>query len=222
MQNHFHILIETPEGNLGQGMRQLNSAYSQYYNRRHDLVGHVMQGRYKAILVQKESYLRELARYIVLNPVRAGLVRRPDDWEWSSYRFMLGEPAPSWITTEWLLACFGSEAVTATQAYQHFVMAGIGEEDPLRKVRFQCILGDDAFVTQHRRSAEKMMSGETAMEQRRAHAMSLAEYASMFTPREIAMAEAYKSTAFSMGQIATHFGVSVRTVSRAIAGFERR
>ena len=105
MPNHYHMLIETPEGNLGQGMRQLNSAYSQYYNRRHDLVGHVMQGRYKAILVQKEAYLRELARYIVLNPVRASIVGRPEEWDWSSYRFMLGEPAPSWIATEWLLSC---------------------------------------------------------------------------------------------------------------------
>ena len=221
MENHYHVLIETPEGNLGQGMRQLNSAYSQYYNRRHDLVGHVMQGRYKAILVQKDSYLRELARYIVLNPVRAGLVSTPDEWEWSSYRFMLGKPAPWWMTIDWLLACFGSDPVTATQAYQNFVVAGIGCEDPLNKVRFQCILGDDAFVTRHRVDAKKIISGEIAMEQRRAQAMSLAEYALKFTPRDIAMAEAYKSTAFSMNQIATHFGVSVRTVSRAVASFER-
>ena len=221
MENHYHVLIETPEGNLGQGMRQLNSAYSQYYNRRHDLVGHVMQGRYKAILVQKDSYLRELARYIVLNPVRAGRVRTPDEWEWSSYRFMLGQPAPSWMTIDWLLACFDPDPAAATQAYQNFVMAGIGGEDPLSKVRFQCILGDDAFVTRHRVDAKKIMSGEIAMEQRRAQAMSLAEYALKFTPRDIAMAEAYKSTAFSMNQIATHFGVSVRTVSRAVASFER-
>jgi putative transposase len=134
---------------------------------------------------------------------------------------MLGEPAPSWMTTAWLLACFGPDQVAATEAYQKFVMAGISEEDPLRKVRFQCILGDDAFVTQHRKSAEKMMSGEIAMEQRRAQAMSLTEYALKFTPREIAMAEAYRSTAFSMSQIAAHFGVSVRTVSRAVATFDR-
>lgn len=220
MPNHYHLLIETPEGNLGQGMRQLNSAYSQYYNRRHGLIGHVLQGRYKAILVQRESYLRELARYIVLNPVRAGIVSRPEEWSWSSYRFMLGDPAPPWMAIDWLLACFGSEQVTAAQAYQNFVMAGIGEQNPLNKVRFQCILGDDSFVTQHRASAEKMMSREIAREQRRAHAMSLEEYALKFTPRDIAMAVAYKSTAFSMAQIAAHFGVSVKTVSRAVAAFE--
>ena len=101
MTNHFHLLIETPEGNLGQGMRQLNSAYSQSFNRRHGLVGAVMQGRYKAILVQKDSYLLELARYIALNPVRAAIVERPESWLWSSYRFMTsrvcigrGDPQP--------------------------------------------------------------------------------------------------------------------------------
>lgn len=220
MPNHYHMLIETPEGNLGQGMRQLNSAYSQYYNRRHDLVGHVMQGRYKAILVQKESYLRELARYIVLNPVRAGIVGRPEEWEWSSYHFMLGEPAPSWIATEWLFSCFGSEQIAARLAYQNFIMQGVNEDSPFRKVRFQCILGDDVFVTQHREFAERLVSAETTRTQRRAHAMSLDEYALRFTPRDIAMAEAYKSTAFSMTQIAVHFGVSVKTVSRAVAAIE--
>lgn len=222
MTNHYHLLIETPEGNLGQGMRQLNSAYSQYYNRRHSLVGHVTQGRYKAILVQKDSYLRELARYIVLNPVRAGIVDAPENWEWSSHRFMLGEePAPSWLAIDWLLTCFGPDKVAGTLAYQAFVMAGIDAESPLKNVSFQCILGDEAFVTEHRRSAEEPVSREIARRQRRAFAMSLEEYALKFVPRDIAMAQAYRSTAFSMGQIAAYFGVSVRTVSRAVAALER-
>lgn len=80
MTNHYHLLLETIDGNLSDGMRQLNGVYSQYFNRRHDLVGHVFQGRYKAILVQKESYLLELARYIVLNPVRAKLVTDAANW----------------------------------------------------------------------------------------------------------------------------------------------
>jgi putative transposase len=79
MDNHYHLLIETPEGNLSRGMRQLNGVYTQTYNRSHCRVGHVFQGRYKAILVEKESYLLELARCIVLNPVRAGMVRTARD-----------------------------------------------------------------------------------------------------------------------------------------------
>ena len=91
MRNHYHLLIETPDGNLSQGMRQLNGVYTQRFNRRHNRVGHVLQGRYKAILVEKNSYLLELARYVVLNPVRAaGIVKSPGDWKWSSYRATAG------------------------------------------------------------------------------------------------------------------------------------
>ncbi|MEI6336557.1 MAG: transposase, partial [Methylococcaceae bacterium] len=75
MTNHFHIVVETPEGNLAQGMRQLNGVYTQYINRTHGSVGHLFQGRYKAILVEKDNYLLELARYVVLNPLRAGMVK---------------------------------------------------------------------------------------------------------------------------------------------------
>lgn len=202
MTNHFHVLVETPEGNLGQGMRQLNSGYSQYYNRHHGLVGHVMQGRYKAILVQKDCYLRELSRYIVLNPVRAGIVSHPGDWEWSSYRNMLGkEPVPNWLAVEWLLASFGRDQAAAKQIYEDFVIEGVGGESPLKKVRFQCLLGDDAFIAEHRKSADELVLEEIAREQRRALVLSLDEYTAKFPQRELAMAVAYRSTAFSMRAI---------------------
>jgi len=82
MTNHYHLVVETVDGNLSRGMRQLNGQYTQGFNRRHNLVGHLFQGRYKAILVQKEAYLLELSRYVVLNPVRAGMVKRPEEWPW--------------------------------------------------------------------------------------------------------------------------------------------
>ena len=75
MGNHYHILLETADGNLSKGMRQLNGVYTQYFNRRHNRVGHVYQGRFKAILVEKDAYLLELSRYVVLNPIRAGMVK---------------------------------------------------------------------------------------------------------------------------------------------------
>ncbi len=90
MDNHYHILVETAEGNLSLGMRQLNGVYTQKSNRRHGLFGHVFQGRYKAILVQKDAYLLELSRYVVLNPVRAGMVSDVHEWQWSSYNVMIG------------------------------------------------------------------------------------------------------------------------------------
>ena len=82
MSNHYHLLIETPDGNLGKGMRQLNGVYTQRSNRRHERVGHLFQGRYKAILVDGDAYLLELSRYVVLNPVRAGIVEAPEEWHW--------------------------------------------------------------------------------------------------------------------------------------------
>lgn len=107
MHNHYHLLIETPDGNLSRGMRQLNGVYSQRFNRRHGTSGHLFQGRYKAILVQKGSYLLELSRYIVLNPVRARIAPAVQDWRWSSYLETVGrvEP-PEWLETDWLLAQF--------------------------------------------------------------------------------------------------------------------
>ena len=85
MTNHYHLVVETPDGNLSKGMRQLNGVYTQASNRRHQRTGHLFQGRFKAILVDKDSYLLELARYVVLNPVRALMVAHPGQWQWSSY-----------------------------------------------------------------------------------------------------------------------------------------
>ena len=80
MNNHYHLVVETPDGNLSKGMRQLNGVYTQYFNRKHHRVGHIFQGRYKSILIEKESYLLEVSRYVVLNPVRAKAVKKPEDW----------------------------------------------------------------------------------------------------------------------------------------------
>ena len=108
MTNRYHVLVETPDANLSKGMRQLNSVYTRHWDRSVGRSGHVFQGRYKAILAQKEAYLLELARYVVLDPVRARMVRTAADWPWSSYRAVIGEePAPEWLETRTLLAGFG-------------------------------------------------------------------------------------------------------------------
>lgn len=112
MTNHYHVLVETPEANLAQGMRQLNGVYTQRFNRAHARVGHVFQGRYKAILVERDSYLLELSRYVVLNPLRAGMVKRLEDWSWSSYGASCGQTAaPEWLQTyKWGQTPFSSLA----------------------------------------------------------------------------------------------------------------
>ena len=127
MGNHYHLVVETAEANLSRGMRQLNGVYTQAANRRHARGGHVFQGRYKAILVEADAYLVELARYVVLNPVRAGLCGDAREWPWSSHRALMGlvDP-PSWLETDWVLGQFGSERTAAVRRYEDFVRAGVG------------------------------------------------------------------------------------------------
>ncbi|MGK5029386.1 transposase [Janthinobacterium sp. MDT1-19] len=222
MSNHYHLLVETVEANLSQGMRQLNGLYSQHFNRRHKLVGHVLQGRYKAILVQKEKYLLELARYIVLNPVRAHMVVSPDDWYWSSHRYFLDDAAPPcWLARDWLLSQFGATRDEAVPAYYRFVGAGMGETSPLARTCHQILLGDDAFISAHQQSQRSDAFKDTPRLQRRAITLSLVQYQALYSNRDEAMARAYLSTAFTMSHIAAAFHVSSRTVSRAVLAFSK-
>jgi putative transposase len=148
MDNHYHILIETPDGNLSEGMRQLNGIYTQAFNRRHDRVGHVFQGRFKAVIVEKESHLLELCRYVVLNPVRAGMVPTPQNWRWSSYRATgsVAKKEPL-LTTEWIHGQFGQTKAEARKKYRQFVYDGINEQDaPWEKLTGQVILGSEKFI----------------------------------------------------------------------------
>jgi len=147
MDNHYHIIIETPGGNLSRGMRQLNGVYTQRFNKSHNRVGHIFQGRYKAILIQKESHLLEVCRYVVLNPVRAKAVNRPEGWEWSSYCATAGIKKPhSCLTTGWILGQFSSKAGLARKRYKEFVKGGIGKETIWADVNGQILLGDDDFI----------------------------------------------------------------------------
>ncbi len=221
MTNHYHLMVETAEGNLSQGMRQLNGIYSQRVNRRHKLVGHVFQGRYKAVLVQKEAHLLELSRYIVLNPLRAGMVASHADWHWSSHHFVLNPAGkPEWLDREWLLGQFGSSQEQAVERYRKFVAAGAGAESPLRKTQFQLVLGDEDFAARHRHRQPRNKLAEVGMNQRRITARTLPEYEVAYPNRDEAMARAYHSTAFTMASIGAHFGVTYKTVSRAVRRFE--
>ena len=150
MDNHYHLLVETPEGNLSRAIRHLNGVYTQYFNRRHRRVGHLFQGRYKAILVDKDSYLIELSRYIHLNPWR---VRRGSKdalgYRWSSLRMYTGrEKAPEWLETEEILRSFGQKRGKARRAYGEFVREGVekGVKTPWEKLKWQTLLGTSSFV----------------------------------------------------------------------------
>jgi putative transposase len=123
MWNHYHLVVETPRPNLPTGMQQLNGPYARWFNDRHDLCGHVFQARYRSILVQKDDHLLALCRYVVLNPVRAGLCRAPDEYHWSSYRATAGmAPAEPFLTTDWLLGWFAGTRAAAQARYRAFVV----------------------------------------------------------------------------------------------------
>jgi putative transposase len=222
MGNHFHILLETVDGHLSRGMRHLNGSYSQYFNRAHGLVGHVFQGRFKAILCQRELYMKEVARYIELNPVRANMVQCPSSWLWSSYNATMGVvDRPVWLRSETLLAHFNSNKHDARQAYKKFVAAGIGGPSPLATVSNQLMLGDEEFCARVVGSRAEGNLMELKRTQRRALAGPLQQYFATYRDPKEAMARAYRSLAYSMPEIARYAGVSVKTVSRAINAFER-
>jgi REP element-mobilizing transposase RayT len=222
MTNHYHLLVETVNGNLSGGMRQLNGQYTQRFNRRHDLVGHLFQGRYKAILVQKEAYLLELTRYVVLNPLRAHMVKSLDDWRWSSHPFTTGqETPPPWLDTDWLLGQFGSQRGKVLSTYRKFVMGGRGLPSPMLDTRHQLLLGDDAFVERHRQIKNSDELREVSRAHRRTVALSLDEYRTRHPDRDHAIAQAYLSGAYTMTEIGQHFGVHYMTVSRAVRKFEK-
>ncbi len=148
MPNHYHLYLETPEGNLSSLMHQLDGIYTQRFNRRHRRVGPLFQGRYKAILVEKESYSIEISRYIHLNPVQAKLVPQPEDYPWSSYAAFLGRRKPdSFLETQWLLSQFGLTEQVAQEAFHRFTLAGTKQPwEPERFTVGGILLGGQPFV----------------------------------------------------------------------------
>lgn len=220
MGNHYHLLIQTPDGNLSKGMRQLNGVYTQSSNRRHHRVGHVFQGRFKGILADSDAYLLELSRYLVLNPVRAGMVASPEAWAWSSYRAYIGEaPLPQWLTVGAVLSQFGGRRHEAQGQYVDFVYQGIGAESPWARLRNQVFLGDEPFVK--RMQAMSRTTDEDVqipLAQRRAPAPALADIAARTPDRDAAIVEAYATGAWSYQDIARHFGLHFTTVGRIVRG----
>jgi putative transposase len=222
MSNHYHLVVETVEGNLSQGMRQLNGVYTQSMNRKHRRVGHVFQGRYKAIIVEKDAYLLELARYVVLNPVRARMVKNINDWRWSSYHAMIGvEEAPPWLQTDWLLGQFSKQRKRAIARYIDFVREGVGLPSIWDALRGQVFLGGDEFLAKMQDLLDPAMA-EIPRAQRRPKALPLADYQQQAKTSHEAMATAFASGDYTLQKIAEHFGVHYSTVSRAVKKAEAK
>jgi putative transposase len=156
MTNHFHLVLQTPEPNLSKGMHWLNSAYANWYNRIHGRCGHLFQGRFKALLVDQEAYFAEVLRYVVLNPVRAKMCERPEDYRWSSYRATAGlENAPEWLDLDPVYRLFAADKETAQPLYRDFVLAKIDCEDQLwDKLTNQLYLGTEEWCKTMRGQVE--------------------------------------------------------------------
>jgi putative transposase len=225
MDNHFHLLIETPEPNLSRGMRQLNGVYTQGFNRRHRKAGHLFQGRFKAILVERDSYLLELARYVVLNPARAKMVKVPQRYAWSSYRPTVGlDPVPAGLSIHGLLSLFAKTKPVARKRYAAFVQAGVGQPSPWPALKGQVLLGSEAFIE---KMAPQLKASETVAEipkrQRRLHRPPLkrllAEMGSK-EARDQAMARAYLEHGYTLAEIGREVGLHYATISRIVKARE--
>lgn len=218
MTNHYHLLLETPAANLSIGMRHLNGVYAQKFNYRHCRVGHMFQGRYKTILVQKDSYLAEVSRYIVLNPVRAGLVEQCEDWPWSSYHFSRGARlAPSWLAIDPVLKLFGTEREQAIHRYEDFVRRGVGK-DLWGDIKQMIYLGSDDFVRKSQAEvARPELLQEVPHRQKQPAVQTLAWYVEQSGKnRNEAIQQAFRSGGFSMTELARYFGLHYSTVSRIV------
>ena len=218
MDSHYHLVIETPKPNLSKGMRQLNGVYTQRFNQRHNRSGHLFQGRYKAIVVERNRYLLDVCRHVVLNPVRMGITRKAGSWKWSSYRATAGlEEPPPWLETDWILMQLSHQRSRAQRAYELFVQQG-RNLSPWDAVRHQIYLGGDGFIRRiqakpkltirKQRPAKSELQKLTHLK-RRAH-----------DPKR-AMATAYLTGRFTLNEIAQKFGVHYSTVSRAVKDYEK-
>jgi len=222
MDNHYHLMIETPDANLSIGMRQLNGIYTQRYNTRHHKPGHLFQGRFKAILVQKENYLLELCRYVVLNPVRARLVEKPEAWRWSSYKATAGRwKEPHYLTTDWILGQFNSKRTVAQKQYRRFVREGIHRGSPWNELQGQVLLGAEGFVEKFEDLLEdKKQVQEIPRSQRYVSRPSLDKIfgeQKAKAQRDISINVAHMSHGYTLKEIADYLGIHYTTVSKVIA-----
>jgi REP element-mobilizing transposase RayT len=237
MGNHFHFVLHTRQANLSRLMRHVNGVYTQRFNRRHEKVGHLFQGRFKAILVDTQAYLLTLCRYVELNPVRAGLVPHPQAWAWSSCRAHVGAAAaPDWLDTRTLHAHLmgrecrtAADATRAAQRYAALLESAPGLQLWPGALQQQIYLGDEAFVGRMQALAAlpATAKAEVPRIQRRlpqaegGGGPAPADLWSTPSPaRTAALWRAYRQQGVTMTALAARCGLSVSRVSRLIAAAE--
>ncbi len=229
MGNHYHFVLQTRAANLSLLMRHINGVYTQAFNRRHAKVGHLFQGRFKAVLVDRDSYLLEVCRYVELNPVRAGMVDSPEAWPWSSYRAHVGQAdVPEWLDTAGLHDCLlGEPAQTsadvrrAARRYAQWVAAGRDVRLWDEGLNRQIYLGDDDFVARMQSLVTVgAATGKTVPRVQRTKPRDLAHWLGVCSSREEALRCAHVQSGISMTALAAELRLSVARVSQLIARAE--
>ena len=240
MDNHYHILMETMEANLSKIMHHINVSYTVYFNKKYRRVGHLFQGRYKALVVDKESYLLELSRYIHLNPVRAGIVKKPENYRWSSYQYYIGKNKviPEWLNIEWLVERFGPDKSFAFQQYRRFIEEAITKDikNPFENTFVNTILGSNDFVEKVRKISRDNVKKDYEIPATKSLICSydiedilkiVSEYFSInigeikrkkyrFLPRKVAIYLSRKNTSLSLKELANYFDVGYTAISESI------
>jgi REP element-mobilizing transposase RayT len=221
MGNHYHLLLETPEANLSAAMRQLNGVYAQRFNRRHERCGHLLQGRFAAQLVDVEGYFLEVCRYIVLNPVRAGLVAHPRQWRWSSFGPTAGEAGrPPFLAVD-LVQTLAGAGFRGETRYVDFVEAGIRETEALLE-RPRSAAGDGGLVAgQTRELRHTPLSSEIPRAQRFAGRPTLVDLFAGVTSkaeRNVRVLAAVEDHGYMLSEVATFLRCHYATVSRIVSG----
>ena len=230
MDNHYHIVVYTRRANLSRLMQQLNGVYTQAYNRRHKKVGHLFQGRFKGILVDKNAYLLEVCRYVDLNPLRGRMVRDPGNWPWSSYGAHIGRgPGPAWLDSAAVHGyLLGRDAVTvadkrkAEQRYVALVAAGKGVKLWDAALAQQIFLGGPEFVERMQALADLDLAAakDIPRNQRRAQPKPIQYYLDKSKDRDAGIIAAVRDGQYSMTYIAGALKLSVSRVSRIVKNWK--
>lgn len=225
MNNHYHLLVETPKANLSRGMRQLNGVYTQRFNSAHNSEGRVFHGRFNAILIERNTCLLDLCRHVVLNPLRLKAVKNISRYRWSSYPATAGEAqTPAWLNTSWILGQLGRNAVVSRRKYAEYVEAGIGLPSPLVRVKSQILLGSTAFVNKMKQRLAVSVSASNIKKKVKRPGL-----ASLFplkirkdkSLRNEVIRSAYRDYAYTMADIAEAAHIHFSTVSKVIKAGEQ-